>query len=153
MNLSEKVLGRRIVNYLKNEALVGRVNIQKIKVSLHFYICWMTFVVFDRTNFVLWQRTSVKKSFRKITSKKKFYPFSKDRYFLCVIFYCKNWAKKTYLDTTFLDYLDTKQCSWSVWKSQGETCKARRSGKLFSWVKKWGKTKNCVKKDIKIKLY
>ena len=54
MNLSERVLGRRIVNYLKNEALVGRVNIQKIKVgNLYFYICLMTSMVFDRPNFVV----------------------------------------------------------------------------------------------------
>ena len=37
MNLSERVLGRRVVNYLKNEALVGRINKQKIKVSIYFY--------------------------------------------------------------------------------------------------------------------
>lgn len=34
MNLSERVLGRRVVNYLKNEALVGRINSQKIKVAI-----------------------------------------------------------------------------------------------------------------------
>ena len=32
-NLSEKVLGRRIVNYMRNEALVGRINKQKIQVN------------------------------------------------------------------------------------------------------------------------
>ena len=32
MSLSEKVLGRRVVNYLKNEALVGRINNQKLQV-------------------------------------------------------------------------------------------------------------------------
>ena len=31
-SLSEKVLGRRIVNYMRNEALVGRISKQKIQV-------------------------------------------------------------------------------------------------------------------------
>ena len=31
--MTEKVLGRRIVNYIRNEALVGRINKQKIQVG------------------------------------------------------------------------------------------------------------------------
>ena len=38
MNLSERVLGRRVVNYLSNEALVGRINSQKIKVSKNYLV-------------------------------------------------------------------------------------------------------------------
>ena len=33
MDISEKVLGRRVVNYLRNEALVGRISNQKLKVK------------------------------------------------------------------------------------------------------------------------
>ena len=36
--ISEKYLGKRIVNYLKNEALVGRINQQKIQVIKTFFI-------------------------------------------------------------------------------------------------------------------
>ena len=32
--ISEKYLGKRLVNYLKNESMVGRINQQKIKVHL-----------------------------------------------------------------------------------------------------------------------
>ena len=34
ISVSEHLLGKRIVNYLKNEALVGRINSKKLKVSL-----------------------------------------------------------------------------------------------------------------------
>ena len=81
MSLSEKVLGRRVVNYLKNEALVGRINNQKLQVSsikdkdefeniLEFYLKNIGFVwvikSFDKTKLVLWQRTSVIKVSTKL---------------------------------------------------------------------------------------
>ena len=41
-SLAEKVLGRRTVNYLKNEALVGRISKHKLQVSF----CLCVFVLF-----------------------------------------------------------------------------------------------------------
>ena len=87
MNLSERVLGRRVVNYLKNEALVGRINSQKIKVGLCYIAIWL-----DLTMFCDKEHLS-KKVFIKLLSRKKFYPLSKNIYFsFCVIFHCKNQA-------------------------------------------------------------
>ena len=87
MNLSERVLGRRVVNYLKNEALVGRINSQKIKVAMFLHISFVWLDVTEPTLFCDKEHLS-KKSFHKIAIKKKFYPCSKDRHFLRVIFYC-----------------------------------------------------------------
>ena len=33
-SLSERVLGKRIINYLKNEALVGRISQKKLQVTM-----------------------------------------------------------------------------------------------------------------------
>ena len=38
--MTEKVLGRRIVNYMKNEAMVGRINKLKIQV-INFIVVGM----------------------------------------------------------------------------------------------------------------
>ena len=71
MNLSERVLGRRVVNYLKNEALVGRINSQKIKVGLCYIAIWL-----DLTMFCDKEHLS-KKVFIKLLSRKSFIHFLK----------------------------------------------------------------------------
>ena len=80
MNLSERVLGRRVVNYLKNEALVGRINSQKIKVGLCYIAIWL-----DLTMFCDKEHLS-KKVFIKLLSRKSFIHFLKIYIFLFASF-------------------------------------------------------------------
>ena len=69
MNLSERVLGRRVVNYLKNEALVGRINSQKIKVAMFLHISFVWLDVTEPTLFCDKEHLS-KKVFIKLLSRK-----------------------------------------------------------------------------------
>ena len=56
--ISEKYLGKRIVNYLKNEALVGRINQQKIQVKLST-VLYCT-VLYCTVLYASWQNKSTK---------------------------------------------------------------------------------------------
>ena len=75
MNLSERVLGRRVVNYLSNEALVGRINSQKIKVGKN-YLVYISAIWLDLTMFCDKEHLS-KKVFIKLLSRKSFIHFLK----------------------------------------------------------------------------
>lgn len=58
----EYVLGKRIVNYLKNEALVGRIGKQKIQVLPKHYMTKQTIVVINVISYYpyVWKPNYVK---------------------------------------------------------------------------------------------